>query len=800
MKKINFNRDWRYYRKGEPDEAKEVHLPHDAMLEQKRIPRLKNGSFTGFFPSGDYSYEKNFYGEESYRDQSVILEFEGVYTESKVYLNGELLGGCNYGYSNFYIDLTDKIRIGEDNLLLVTVHCSQSPNARWYPGNGIYRPVNLFVGNRKHILLDGIFVRTLSINPAIVSVTTELDRNVGNADLSVEILYDGNVVATGKGTACQIEIPNAQLWDAENPNLYTARVSLMDGETCLDVQQTNFGIRTLAWNSTEGFLVNGNSIKLRGGCVHHDNGLLGACSFEEAEWRRIRILKEAGFNAIRSSHNPLCKSALDACDKLGMYVIDEAFDGWIENNGFYGYYLYFEEDWRKDVLAMIRKDRSHPCVVVYSTGNEVTDTVTPEGEKLANELADYFRELDPTRPTTQCPNLAMITITNKFGKPKISNVNPKREDIVDPLEEAPDDKFGGSVMINLLVAAAPAIGLMITAKNSDAATRGSYSAQDICGYNYGHKVYEKHHKFHPERVMLGTETVPSEIVKNWAKVEKNPYVIGDFMWTAWDYLGEAGAGAFDYGEAGGFMKEYPMISAYTGVVNLTGRRDTLSYLTEMVWGLRKEPYIAVRPLNHIHEKVKFSGYRSTDAIDSWSWAGYEGTKTEVQVYSPGKTVELLLNGKSLGKKALKNFVAKFKVAYYPGTLEAVSYDGQGRKLASYAIKSAKNDSMLLAIPEKTILKANGEDLAYINVSIADCDGIVKSLEDRKVTVTVAGAGVLQAVGSDDGRTPESYLTDSFTTYYGRMQAIVRSTEKIGDITVTISADGLETQIVTLQAN
>lgn len=797
MKKQSFNENWVYYQKGKENEKTKITLPHDAMIHRERIPKLKNGSYTGFFPSGDYYYVKQFFADETLAGQTVILEFEGVYMDSTVYLNGEKIGGCVYGYSNFYVELTDKLILNQENEIKVFVHCSQVPNARWYPGNGIYRPVNLYVGNKEHIKLDGVRIITKKLKPAVVEL--QIETTAVDADVETEIFYGEKIVARCSGTACEVEIPDAELWDAEHPNLYTAKVSLKREGNVLDETSEMFGIRSLAWNAQEGLLVNGKSVKLRGGCVHHDNGILGACEFERAAFRRIRIMKETGFNAIRSSHYPLSKQMLKACDELGMYVMDEAFDSWRENGGMYGYVLYFEEEWRNDLRKMLVKDRNHPCVIMYSIGNEITDTAKPEGVELTKIMTDFCHSIDPTRPVTVCPNVMMNMLNQKGINLSIGEGEPKKEDVTDPLLEEKDSKMGGSAMINIVVAAAPTImKLMLKPKSAEKGVGGTFSNVDIAGYNYGHAVYEGHHKMNPNRIMVGSETMPPGIAKNWELVKKHPYVIGDFMWTGWDYLGEAGAGYIEYGKkSGGFTKPYPALTAYTGVIDLTGFRDSIGYLAGIVWGTYGKPYIGVRPVNLYKEKTIYSGYRHTDVVNSWTWPGCEGKTTEVQVFSQGSEIELYLNGKKIGRKPLKECTAKFKLTYHPGTLEAISYDSRGRELERERLKTAGEKTMLRIEPEQDTIRADGEDIAYMNIAITDQNGILNMSTEKRVSVKVEGEGTLQAVGSANPKATESYTGGYFTTYKGRMQAIVRSTKIAGDIRVICTAEGLEEQQIVI---
>ena len=800
MQKNNFNAGWEHYKKGGENDSTIVNLPHDAMQFEPRIPMLKNGSFTGFYPSGDYYYCKKLFGKEEYQNKTVILEFEGIYMESSIYLNGERLGGRFYGYSHFYVDLTGKLSIGKDNEIKVFVHNSRVPNARWYPGAGIYRPVKLIVANKEHIDLEGVKIITRSYNPAVVEVIVKA-TTTPEAEIRTEISFKGKVVATCTGERNEVAIPDARLWDEDHPNLYLATISLVRGDEVLDVVAERFGIRKIELTASEGLKINGKTVKLRGGCVHHDNGILGASGFESAEYRKARIMKEIGFNAIRSAHYPISKAMLNACDELGLYILDEAFDTWHMNVGLYDYALNFDEDWEKDVSSMVLKDINHPSVIMYSIGNEIKDTAFDSGIELAEKMVKLCHQLDDSRPVTCAVNPLLNVLAQKGVEPKLSErANLSKEDVTDPLAQNNDSKVGGSVLINILIATGPLLmKFVMTPKAADKATIGTYSKLDVSGYNYAHNIYLKHLEYYPERIILGTETRPPEIVRNWALVEKDPRIIGDFMWTAWDYLGEAGAGVTDYQKnTGTYTKPYPVISAGTGVIDLTGFRDTFAYLAAIVWDMYDKPYIGVRPLDHAGEKVYFSRFKTTDAVNSWSWKGCEGRTARIEVYSRGQFVEMIQDGKSLGKKKLKQFVARFDTSFQPGSLEAISFDEDGTELGRSKIKTASEETVITITPETTVLQANGEDLAYIVVNVTDKEGIVKVLEERTIQVEVEGVGSLQAVGSGNPRTTEKYTGNSFTTYHGRMIAIVRSGFEKGEIKARFSAAGMECKELILQ--
>lgn len=800
MEKLNLNADWEYWPKGQEGQKRKIDLPHDAMIHRERIHKLKNGSYTGFYPSGDYVYKKLLFGSEDYRGRCLILEFEGVYMYSTVYLNGEKLGGHVYGYSNFYIDLTGKLRFGEENELLVDVHCSQVPNARWYPGNGIYRPVWLHVGHSSHIELDGVHIITEEYDPPRIRLKTQAVQAEGY-EVSASVLDGDKVIAAGASDDCVLSLPEAKLWNDEHPYLYTAVISLEKDGVSLDRQEIPFGIRKLAWSAETGLTVNGERTLLRGGCIHHDNGILGACDFEAASRRKVRILKESGFNAIRSSHYPISKSMLRACDEMGMYIMDEAFDNWQEPTGQYGYPLEFETEWRDDLSKMVRKDRNHPSVVMYSIGNEISDTAKPEGSELTAEMTALCHGLDDTRPVLVCPNLFMNMLSKMGVNFSLGDGSQlSRADVTDPTLEAPDSELGGSVAINFLVMTGPTLmNLLLTPKRSEKGVHDVYAKVDIAGYNYGTKVYLGHHKSAPDRIIVGSETHPADIAQTWPMVEKNPYIIGDFMWTAWDYLGEVGVGLVQYGKsAGAYIKPYPTVSAYTGAIDLIGHRDLYSHLAAIVWGKECEPYIAVQPPNHAGEKKHFSLYRKTDAFESWSWPGYEGIKTTVEIYSIGAEVELLQDGKSLGRKKLTEYAASFPIVCCPGILEAVSYDADGKELERSVLRSANSTRNLTIKADKTTLTADGEDLAYIDIALTDENGIVHVLDESMISVTVEGCASLQGLGTGNPKPEEPYDGTCCRAYQGRAQAVVRSGLKSGEVRVTVSASNYGSTEFTLQ--
>jgi beta-galactosidase len=817
MIRESFNTNW-FFRKvdnlNEKQVIEPITLPHDAMLQEKRDPKARNGYNTGYFPGGVYHYSKTFFAPEEYRNKNVTFEFEAVYMNSEVYINRQFAGGRPYGYSNFYIVADSLLKYGQDNEIEVIVHNENGPNSRWYSGSGIYRNVKILVGSLLHILPDGVKITMKDIQDqqALVEVATTIVNNNEketrdirivtefhgkNEEIAVAYEVIASVDAYETTTIRQtVSIQNPALWSVDSPNLYTCFTKIVDGEKVIDEDIETFGIRMLALDSKKGLSINGEVIKLRGGCMHHDNGVIGACTLETAEDRRVRLMKGSGFNAIRSAHNPMSKAMLDACDRHGMLVMDEFSDIWFRNKTKYDYAVYFRDWWEKDIRAMVDKDYNHPCVVLYSIGNEITETAFPEGVEFSRKLAEKVRLLDRSRFTINSIN-GWLNYFTVLGQ-KV-NLKKKVEETKKPAVSE-DEKTTSANINPLMNFLNKIIDFIVILPGVDHCTKESYATVDVAGYNYMAGRYEKDGKRYPERVICGSETFPPEITKNWRLVKKLPHVIGDFSWTGWDYLGEAGLCTWQYGKNQALFKPYPCILADSPMIDITGHRGTQSYIHQIVWGLRKEPFIAVQPVNHYGEKPSKSVWRGSNAIDSWTWNGYEGKGAVVEVYADGDKVELFLNGKSLGEKPAgdhHNFKAVFKTTYQPGELTAVSYAKDGKEIGYTTLKTASQHLHLHVHPEVSKLRADGADLAYVNIMLADENGIVKPLVDRKVTVHVEGAGLLMGFGSANPLTEESFMDAEHTTYRGRALAVVRAGLKAGIVKMTVSAGDCETKVLTI---
>ena len=798
MRKIDFNRDWTVQKEGQ-ERVEHVNLPHDAMLYEKRAKENKTASASAYFEGGKYIYKKIWDVDAQTAEQTNILEFEGVYQNARISLNGKQIAERPYGYTNFYVDLTDLLTVGQNEIQVIADN-ADVPNSRWYSGSGIYRPVSLYTAGSSYIKPEGIKVQVLDQE----CICLRLACVAENAQAKITIL-DQNAVVTDmvvedlthlETEGITIMIPNAKPWSAEDPHLYRVRAELVQDGSVLDCDESHFGMRTLAWGK-EGFLVNGKEVLFRGACIHHDNGVLGACGFADAETRRVRILKEAGFNAIRSAHNPISKAMLDACDVMGMYVMDETFDMWLIHKNPYDYAGdKFKEWWKADTEAMISKDYNHPSVVMYSIGNEITELGMDDGQKQAKVMVDFCHEKDKTRPVTAGINLMLAMMAG--GKKSIYGTDDKGQ--VKDSGTGGMDAMPTSDFFNLLM---NKMGKLMTkaasSKKANAVAVKMREIFDIPGYNYATSRYEKDARDCPNQATTGSETLPQSLYENWQLVKKLPTMTGDFMWTGWDYLGEAGIGTVRYKSFKNPGQDAPIISAGCGVIDICGKLRPEVQWNRLIWGLDHTPGIGVEPYTHAGETGSESMWRDTDAVASWSWAGCEGKKTKVTVYSDGETAELIVNGHSYGRKKTKEYKAVFKrVVYEPGTITAISYDGEGKEQSRTSMKTAVGPAELRVVADRSTLQAKTQDLAYISIDLTGADGITKSSEDTAVTVEVAGAGTLLALGSARPNMGENFFSDTHTTYYGKALAVVRGGDAPGKITVTVKAKGLPAKTLELE--
>jgi len=740
---------------------RKLDLPHDWSIELPIQPAAPSGRDGGWFQDGVGWYRKTFAAPAEWAGQRVWVEFDGVYMNSEVWINGQSAGVRPFGYSSFRYDLTPHVRFGSTNVLAVRVDNSRQKNSRWYSGSGIYRHVRLVVVRGVHVAPWGqavttpevagdratVRVRTTVENEAgvqfpVVVRTTLTDpagRRSGRSEVAVDLPPGGHSEVTAV-----INVATPRLWSPDTPELYTARTELVVYGMPADAVEALFGIRSIHFDSREGFTLNGVGMKLKGTCVHHDNGPLGAASYDRAEERKVQLLKASGYNAIRTSHNPPAPGLLDACDRLGLLVIDEAFDCWRKGKNAHDYHEVFDEWWKRDLDALVLRDRNHPSVIMWSIGNELEERATPEGAKIARELADYVRSLDPTRPVTAALN----------G--------------IDPWD----------------------------------GTDGVFAALDVGGYNYQRWNYRPDHDRFPGRVMVATESNPPESLEYWMDAVDLPWVIGDFVWTGWDYLGEASIGHCRWdGDGRPAPNTFPWNQANCGDIDVCGFKRAPSYYRDILWGVGSKLWIAVHAPVPDGKKEEVSWWGWPDVRGSWTWDRHEGLAVKVEVYSACEKVDLLLNGKLVGSQPTsraKRFTATFTVPYAPGTLTAVGYVAD-KKVAEWQLKTAGAPvAIKLTADRKTIKSARG-DLAYVTVEVTDRAGRVQPNADNEIKFGIEGPGAIAAVGSGCPYSAEPYVGDRRRAWQGRALVIVKSLGPKGAIRLRAESAGLtsaETRIRT----
>lgn len=784
---------WTCRHLGDTAPGKPVTLPHDAMLAEPRTALSAGGTNTGWYEGYDYEYQRTLTVPENELADTHILEFEGVYHNAEVWLNGQKAAFRPYGYTNFYVDYAPYLHSGENELRVIARNADQ-PNSRWYSGAGIYRPVQLWTARGAHIALNGVKICTLSLDPAIVEVRVKTTAP-GTVRLMVDDLpamqqeSDGEAVFT-------LTLDNARLWTPETPNLYTCRVNFADDE----VTET-FGVRKVEWG-TDGFLLNGKRYIIQGACIHHDNGLLGAVCDPDAVARKVRLLKANGYNAIRSAHNPCSKALLTECDRQGMLVMDEYIDHWYIHKTEHDYVDYFNDWWHQDLTDMVEKDYNHPCVVLYSTGNEVSETAQKRGIALTKEMTDFLHGLDDSRPVTCGVNIFFNFLSSigfgVYSDEKAKKEAERAEKAKQRGEKAAKKKAVGSQFFNNLA------GLLgdefmkrgATLHGCDVKTRDAFANMDIAGYNYGIYRYKHDLKKYPQRLILGSETFCNDAYKFRELAKQEPRLVGDFVWAGMDYLGEVMVGSWEYADYAETFDGGPgWVSAGSGRIDLTGKPLGEALYTRVALEADNGPYIAVCPVNHTGDRHSPSAWKMTNAMPSWSWTGCEGRKANVEVYARAARVELVLNGRTVGSKTLKNdCLARFSIPYESGTLEAVSYDAADHEIGRCKLQSAGGTTRLTLDVEEPAAQMG--HLCYVRLRYTDENGITKPLMRGNIQVQVRG-GTLVGLGSACPFNKHSYLDSETDTYYGEALAIVRMGD--GDAMTIAASDGEYSAELTVSA-
>ena len=783
MKAASLLTGWTCRHLGDTAPGKPVTLPHDAMLAEPRTALSAGGTNTGWYEGYDYEYRRTLTVPENALADTHILEFEGVYHNAEVWLNGQKAAFRPYGYTNFYVDCAPYLHAGENELRVIARNADQ-PNSRWYSGAGIYRPVQLWTAGGAHIALNGVKIRTLSLDPAVVEVRVKTTAP-GTVRLTVDDLPAVQQESDGEAVFA-LTLDNARLWTPETPNLYTCRVSFADDE----VTET-FGVRKVEWG-TDGFLLNGKRYIIQGACIHHDNGLLGTVCDPDAVARKVRLLKENGYNAIRSAHNPCSKALLAECDRQGMLVMDEYIDHWYIHKTEHDYVDYFNDWWHQDLTDMVEKDYNHPCVVLYSTGNEVSETAQKRGIALTKEMTDFLHGLDDSRPVTCGVNIFFNFLSSigfgVYSDEKAKKEAERAEKAKQRGEKAAKKKAVGSQFFNNLA------GLLgdefmkrgATLHGCDVKTRDAFANMDIAGYNYGIYRYKHDLKKYPQRLILGSETFCNDAYKFRELAKQEPRLVGDFVWAGMDYLGEVMVGSWEYADYAETFDGGPgWVSAGSGRIDLTGKPLGEALYTRVALEADNGPYIAVCPVNHTGDRHSPSAWKMTNAMPSWSWTGCEGRKANVEVYARAARVELVLNGHTVGSKTLKNdCLARFSIPYESGTLEAVSYDAADHEIGRCKLQSAGGTTRLTLDAEEPTVKPG--HLCYVRLRYTDENGITKPLVRGNIQVQVRG-GTLVGLGSACPFNKHSYLDSETDTYYGEALAIVRMGD--GDAMTIAASDG-----------
>lgn len=769
-----FNTNWKFYRGdiagGEKKNVNEknwryIDVPHDWSIEDLPGESEKDsivgpfsikspgGTSTGYVVGGIGWYRKNFTVNNN-PGKKIFIHFDGVFMDCDVWINEHYLGSHPYGYTAFSFDLTPYLnQQGKQNTIALKVK-NEGRNSRWYTGSGIYRNVHISVTNRIYIPATGVFITTrkASVNAATIKISTSVANEENEALVTMKTRI---VDSTGKTVASHassntissnsveansgsIEIKKPSLWSPENPYLYKAITEVWRGGKKVDEVTNSFGIRTIKVNAKEGFLLNGKRTLLRGGCVHHDNGALGAVAIDRAEERKVELMKAYGFNAIRTSHNPPSQSLLNACDRLGMLVIDEAFDQWQRPKSPDDYSRFFNKWWRHDITSIVTNHRNHPSVIMWSIGNEINERADSSGLRIAKELRDEVYKLDGTRPVTNA---------------------------ISGFWDHPGYKWD--------------------------TTAAAFAILDVGGYNYNYERYEADHAKFPDRIMVGTESFPMEALRSWEQVEKYPYVIGDFVWTAMDYMGETAIGHAELDTIKSVIQKWPWFNAYCGDIDLVGGKKPQSYFRDIVWRQKKMAMLVHAPVP-AGRKEAVTTWGWPDEYPSWNYTGEEGKPLQVNVYTRYQAIRLKLNEKTIAEKNVSvqtNLTATFQVPFQKGELKAIGILN-GKPVDSAIIETTGNPFKIRLTADRAKIKADRNDLSFVTAEIVDSKGRVIPDAIIPVQFTISGNGEIAGIGNANPTDMSSFQRPTKKTFRGRALVVVRPTGKKGIVSITAEAPDL----------
>jgi beta-galactosidase len=778
---IDFNKNWKFFLGNDSNSVslnyndtkwRMLNLPHDWSIEgsfSEKNPATNQG---GALPGGIGWYRKLFIVPASAKNKNVFIEFDGIYQNSEVWINGHYLGKRPNGYISFRYDITPYIKFSQKNIVAVKVDNSQQPNSRWYTGSGIYRNVRLVTTNKIAVAYWGSFVTTPKINKyvATVHIKTEISNSSAKEEQAeiVQEIYDtnGKLVVRNSSThkyligpdggehTASITIKQPQLWSVEKPNLYKAVTKIIRYGKVLDLYETRFGIRYFHFDSQKGFSLNGKPLKIFGVCNHHDLGALGAAVNTRAIERQLQILKAMGCNAIRTAHNPPASELLDLCDKMGFIVMDEAFDMWAKRKNRYDYHLYWKEWHKKDLEDMIRRDRNHPSVFIWSIGNEIREQFDSTATIMTKELVGIVKSLDTTRPVTSAltENIPEKNFIYQSGALDVLAFNYKMNDYPELPKRFPGQK-------------------MIAAETSSAlATRGYYDMPSNSVRLWPPDSKGPFIKGNPDFTVSAYDHVHAywgaTHEANWNAVKKNNFLAGIYVWSGFDFLGEPVPYA------------WPARSSYYGIIDLAGFPKDVYYMYQSEW--------TTKPVLHIFPHWNWT---AGDTVDVWAY------------YNNADEIELFVNNKSIGikKKTEDGLHVMWRVAFKPGALKAVSKK-KGKQVLIKEIRTAGEPAKIELLSDRKTIKADGKDLSFITVRVLDKDGNLVPYADNRIQFSISGEGDIAATDNGYQADLESFQSKSRKCWKGLALVIVRSSNKNGTIILKAKSDGLPSSSIKIISN
>lgn len=735
---VSMDNDWRFQigtfeesidPSFDDSEWRELDIPHDWSIEGKYNKYNKTGRGGGYLPAGDGWYRKTFSVSEAEKSNKIFIEFDGIMANSEVYINGHLLGKWPYGYTSLNYEMTDHINFGDDakNVLTVRANNINQPSSRWYTGAGIYRHARMVIKHPTHVAHWGVFVTTpeVSTSKAIVSANIQID-NTSDADKNIMIqsvvvdkngkeIKSGSVSKRVQGGASitfdqKINVSKPFLWGPETPDMYKLVTKVYEGKKVIDEQITDFGIRSIRYDAAKGFFLNEKPMKMYGACLHHDGGGVGA-AVPLGVWEyRFNKLKEVGINAIRTSHNPMSPEFYDLCDRMGFLVMNENFDTWEYAKNRHDYSNYFNEWWERDLTAMVKRDRNHPSVVLYSVGNEIRDKLNNEdGFRKYKQQQDLIHQLDPTRPVTMA-----------LFRPGVSGVYEN----------------------------------------------GFADMMDIVGQNYRPAELLAAHAQNPKRKVIGTENIHD--IETYVALRDNEFMIGQFLWVGFDYLGEA---------------LWPQIAFAEGLFDKAGGIKRHGLLRRTLWN--DEPAV------HVIRRADNAG--RGDWVHDWSPMDpitYE--EAHIEIFSNAEEIELFVNNESQGvfKVADDREPIKANINFFEGELRAEART-QGKVVATEIMTTAKEPAKIVLIPHLEKISNNGEDVSYVKAMVVDKNGVRCPDADHVIEFTIEGAGKIIAVDNGDIFSHVPNITNEMNAFYGECYAVVKATKDAGSIKITAKAEGID---------